>query len=303
LASYRYATRRFNADAIVHVGTHGLVEWSRGKEWSPAAGDYPEFLVDNVPHTYIFNVLDPVEASIARRRSYATILSHLCPPLRAVEGSADLRNLHRLVHDYYNTMSDDAEKRADLAAETADVVARIGFKIDVPAGAAERDFIGAVHDEIVSLEGEYAPAGQHVFGRNLSDDDRLGTFHACLEFADVDIHRLVGSCYGLDYDALARTADAPAGDGTFNHDTIDEIREASRAIIESEVLRNGGKSGREALLGILRSQPIAGEKLRKSPYEIAELETFLARARTLWEGLARNGDAERAGLIATLDGV
>ena len=56
LASYRYATRRFNADAIVHVGTHGLVEWSRGKEWCPAAGDYPEFLVDNAPHAYIFNV-------------------------------------------------------------------------------------------------------------------------------------------------------------------------------------------------------------------------------------------------------
>ena len=106
LASYRYATRRFNADAIVHVGTHGLVEWSRGKEWSPAAGDYPEFLVDNVPHAYVFNVLDPVEASIARRRSYATILSHLCPPLKSVEGSSDLRSLHRLVHDYYNAQSE-----------------------------------------------------------------------------------------------------------------------------------------------------------------------------------------------------
>lgn len=302
LASYRYATRRFNADAIVHVGTHGLVEWSRGKEWSPAAGDYPEFLIDSVPHTYVFNVLDPVEASIARRRSYATILSHLCPPLRSVEGSSDLRNLHRLVHDYYNTHSGDAEKRADLASETADVVARIGFKIDVPASASERDFIGAVHDEIVSLEGEYAPAGQHVFGRNLSDDDRLGTFRACLEFADVDIHRLVGSCYGLDYDELARNPDAQRTDGSFNHDALEEVREASRALIEGEVLRRGDKAGRDALLGILRSQPIAGQKLRTSPYDIADLETFLGRARALWTGLGRIGDAERAGLVATLAG-
>ena len=302
LSSYRYATRRFNADAIIHVGTHGLVEWSRGKEWSPAAGDYPEFLIDNVPHTYVFNVLDPVEASIARRRSYATILSHLCPPLRAVEGSADLRNLHRLVHDYYNTMSEDAEKRADLAAEVRDVVARIGFKIDAPADADERAFIGAVHDEIVSLEGEYAPAGQHVFGRNLSADDRLDTFHACLEFADVDIHRLVGSCYGLDYDELARNADARSADGAFNHETLEEIREASRALIESEVLRAGGNAGRNALLGILRSRPIGGETLRTSPFDVAALEDFIARARTLWDGLGRVGDAERAGLIATLAG-
>ncbi|GAC1522177.1 MAG: hypothetical protein NVS2B8_03080 [Vulcanimicrobiaceae bacterium] len=140
LASYRYATRRFNADAMIHVGTHGLVEWSRGKEWCPAKGDYPEFLVDNCPHAYIFNILDPVEASIARRRSYATILSHLCPPLRAVEGSEDLRNLHRLVHDYYNLMSSDTEKRDDVAAEIAEIVERTGLRIESPGGEVVGDW-------------------------------------------------------------------------------------------------------------------------------------------------------------------
>ena len=82
--------------------------------YGTAAGDYPEFLVDRTPHAYIFNIVDPVEASIARRRSYATILSHLCPPLVAVDGSEDLRNLHRLVHDYYNTNSGALEKRAEI---------------------------------------------------------------------------------------------------------------------------------------------------------------------------------------------
>jgi cobalamin biosynthesis Mg chelatase CobN len=302
LSSYRYATRRFNADALIHVGTHGLVEWSRGKEWSPASGDYPEFLVDNVPHAYIFNVLDPVEASIARRRSYATILSHLCPPLRAVEGSSDLRNLHRLVHDYYNTMESDIEKRGDLAAEIHEVVDRIGFKIDAAVDAEERVFVGAVHDEIVALEGEFAPAGQHVFGRNLSDDDRLSTFHACLEFADVDIHRLVAGCYGLDYDELARHADRQDEHGEFNHDTLDEIRDASRALIESEVLRASGSATRNAVLAILRARPIAGQALQQSPYDVAQLGAYLERARTLWTELGRIGDAEREGLLATLEG-
>jgi cobalamin biosynthesis Mg chelatase CobN len=302
LASYRYATRRFNADAIVHVGTHGLVEWSRGKEWSPAKGDYPEFLVDNVPHAYIFNVLDPVEASLARRRSYATILSHLCPPLKSTEGSSDLRNLHRLVHEYYNSSSDDTEKRADLADEVAQVTAHIGFRADVPAGASETQFIAAIHDELVSLEGEFAPAGQHVFGRNLSDDDRLDTFHACLEYADVDVHRLVASCYGLDYDELAREPHAQSADGTYHHDTIDEIRDASRTLIETEVLRPRGEAARTAVLGILRSRPVAGLTLQKSPYELAELETFLTRARELWANLGRIGDAEREGLITVLEG-
>ncbi len=301
LASYRYATRRFGADAIVHVGTHGLVEWSRGKEWCPAQGDYPEFLIDRVPHAYVFNVLDPVEASIARRRSYATILSHLCPPLRAVEGSADLRNLHRLVHDFYNTQSDDATKRDDLADEIAEVVERVGFRADArPSDGASR-FVGAVHDELVALEGEFAPAGQHVFGKNLSDDDRLDTFHACLECADVDIHRLIASCYGLDYDAFAR---APHGQtaGDYHHEILDEVRDASRALIESEVLRSSGKNARAAIVDILRSRTIAGHRLEKNPFEQEALETFIAGARRLWHELGRVGDAERAGLIAVLDG-
>jgi magnesium chelatase subunit H len=307
LASYRYATRRFNADAMVHVGTHGLVEWSRGKEWCPASGDYPEFLVDGCPHAYVFNILDPVEASIARRRSYATILSHLCPPLRAVEGSEDLRNLHRLVHDYYNTQSDNLEKRADLQEEIAEVVERTGLRIEAPGGAS-REFVAKVHDELVSLEGEFAPTGQHVFGRNLAEQDRLDTFHACLEYADVDLYRLLANCYGFDYEKLTREPNARTA-GTYHHEIVDALREAGRALLSSEVLRpaGGGVDSRtrlrqQAMLGILRARPIAGHTLGKSPYEIEQLGAYVERARVLFHELGRVGDAEREGLLAVLGG-
>jgi cobalamin biosynthesis Mg chelatase CobN len=308
LASYRYATRRFNADAMIHVGTHGLVEWSRGKEWSPAKGDYPEFLVDGCPHAYIFNILDPVEASIARRRSYATILSHLCPPMKSVEGSEDLRNLHRLVHDYYNTSSDDLEKRGDLADEIKEIVDRTGLRIDAP-GNRDNDFVSKVHDELVALEGDFAPAGQHVFGRNLSEQDRLDTFHACLEYADVDLYRLIASCYGFDYDRLVREPHERLANGAYHHEIMDELREAGRALLSSEVLRPAGnavdgksKLRQQAMLGILKARPIAGHTLGKSPYELETLAGFVDRARELFVQLGRVGDAERDGLLAVLAG-
>jgi cobalamin biosynthesis Mg chelatase CobN len=308
LASYRYATRRFNADAMIHVGTHGLVEWSRGKEWSPAKGDYPEFLVDGCPHAYIFNILDPVEASIARRRSYATILSHLCPPMKAVEGSEDLRNLHRLVHDYYNASSEDLEKRGDLASEIREIVERTGLRIDAP-GNKDKDYVAKVHDELVALEGDFAPVGQHVFGRNLSEADRLDTFHACLEYADVDLYRLIASCYGFDYDRLLLEPHARDSSGTYGHEILDELREAGRALLSSEVLRGSGsavdaraKLRQQAMLGILKTRPIAGRELGKNPYELETLAGFVDRARELFVQLGRVGDAEREGLINTLAG-
>ena len=308
LASYRYATRRFNADAILHLGTHGLVEWSRGKEWSPAKGDYPEFMIDGCPHAYVFNILDPVEASIARRRSYATILSHLCPPLRAVEGSEDLRNLHRLVHDYYNLSSSDVEKREDLAAEIGEIVERTGLRIDAP-GSAGRDLVSKVHDELVALEGEFAPSGQHIFGRNLSEEERLDTFHACLEYADVDLYRLLAQCYTFDYDKLRLKPHERASDGTYNHDILDELREAGRALLSSEVLRPAGnvvdgktKLRQNAMLGILQARPVAGHTLGKNPYELETLAAYVERARELFVQLGRVGDAERDGLLRALDG-
>ena len=325
LASYRYATRRFNADAIVHVGTHGLVEWAKGKEWCPAAGDYPEFLVDSTPHAYIFNVVDPVEASIARRRSYATILSHLCPPLVSVDGSEDLRNLHRLVHDYYNTNSEDVEKRSDIASEVVEVVERSGIRteaagqqpllpparvpderggIDVrwSSESEQRAYVARVHDELVSLEGEFAPAGQHVFGRNLTPEDRLSTFYACLEFSDVDFYRLIAGCYGIPYDKLMADQHGRTPEGLYNHEILDEIKEAGKEIVTAEVLRPSGKVGQAAIVGILSTRPIAGHTLAKNPYELGELTTFIERARTLYAELGRVGDGERKGLLTALDG-
>jgi cobalamin biosynthesis Mg chelatase CobN len=308
LASYRYATRRFNADAIVHIGTHGLVEWSKGKEWCPAAGDYPEFLIDRTPHAYIFNVLDPVEASIARRRSYATILSHMCPPLKAVEGSADLRALHRLVHDYYNSPSDELEKRADIAAEIAEIVDRTGIRIESAGNVRasldgnEVAYVARVHDELVSLEGEFAPAGQHIFGRNLNEEDRRDTFDACLEFCDVDLYRLLAECYGIDYDALGRNPEGRDAHGHYHHDLVDELRSVGRDLIAAEVLNPSGNVGRAALASVLSVRTIGEHRLKKNPYDVPQLESFIERARELWKQLGRIGDAEIQGFLQALDG-
>jgi cobalamin biosynthesis Mg chelatase CobN len=303
LASYRYATRRFNADALVHVGTHGLVEWSKGKEWCPSKGDYPEFLIDNVPHAYIYNVIDPVEGSIARRRAYATIVSHLSPPLRQVDGSEDLRALHRLVHDYYNTTSDDVEKRSDLRAEIIELVEHVGLQFKAPG--KPKDLIAAIHDELVGLEGEFTPTGQHIFGRDLKEQDRLETFYACIEYADIDFYRLLANCYGLDYDLLNRRPDDKFPDGTYHHDALDELREVGKTLLAGEVLRDAStdaKHRRAALAGILQTRAVAGHRLQKSPYDLEALEGFIERARVLWTELGRVGQGEREGLLRTLDG-
>ena len=210
--------------------------------------------------------------------------------------------MHRLVHEYYNAQSDAVVKRGEIASEIAEAVGRCGLRIDGGMPGTEAAFVAAVHDELMALEGDFAPAGQHVFGRDLSVDDRREMFLACLEFADVDLNRLLADCFGIDYDALAREPHVQGPSGEYNHETLEQIRDAARSIIESEVFRSSATGAREAVLGILRSYRIADHRLLRDPYAEPEIQPFIARTRRLWEELGHVGDAERSGLLAVLDG-
>nr|WP_231487447.1 cobaltochelatase subunit CobN [Archaeoglobus fulgidus] len=71
----------FKADVIIHFGTHGYLEFRPGKGVGLSPSCWPEISVDDVPHLYVYNVSNPMEGVIAKRRSYATIVDHLYPPM------------------------------------------------------------------------------------------------------------------------------------------------------------------------------------------------------------------------------
>ena len=86
VASYLWTREVFGADAVMHFGTHGSLEFTPHKQVALSDRDWPDALIGNVPHAYLYTMGNVGEAMIAKRRSYATIVSHLTPPLR--EGGA-----------------------------------------------------------------------------------------------------------------------------------------------------------------------------------------------------------------------
>ena len=80
MAFYTYLSRVLNADAIIHVGTHGALEFMPGKQVGLSGECWPDRLVDELPNIYIYSVNNPSEGSIAKRRSYAELISYLTPP-------------------------------------------------------------------------------------------------------------------------------------------------------------------------------------------------------------------------------
>ena len=109
-AFYAYLSEVFRADAVVHVGTHGALEFMPGKQTGLSDGCWPDRLIGELPHLYLYSVNNPSEGSIARRRSYAELISYLTPPVEDAGLYRDLAALKELLLAYRQT-TDEAERQ------------------------------------------------------------------------------------------------------------------------------------------------------------------------------------------------
>ncbi|HXD32479.1 MAG TPA: cobaltochelatase subunit CobN [Pyrinomonadaceae bacterium] len=103
MAFYSYLQEVFSADAVVHVGTHGAMEFMPGKQVGMSGECWPDRLIGALPNIYIYSVNNPSEGSIAKRRSYAELISYLTPPIENAGLYKDLATLKELVMAYRQT--------------------------------------------------------------------------------------------------------------------------------------------------------------------------------------------------------
>ncbi|HEV8426286.1 MAG TPA: cobaltochelatase subunit CobN [Pyrinomonadaceae bacterium] len=100
MAFYTYVSKVFNADGVIHFGTHGALEFMPGKQIGLSGECWPDRLIDELPNFYIYSVNNPSEGSIAKRRSYAELISYLTPPIENAGLYKELASLKDLVMAY-----------------------------------------------------------------------------------------------------------------------------------------------------------------------------------------------------------
>lgn len=115
LGFYHWLREHFKADAMVHVGKHGNLEWLPGKGIALSETCYPEVAFGPMPHFYPFIVNDPGEGAQAKRRSGAVILDHLTPPMTRAELYGPLQQLESLVDEYYEAQNLDPTRLPIIA--------------------------------------------------------------------------------------------------------------------------------------------------------------------------------------------
>ncbi len=114
-ALYTYLDKIFGADAVVHTGTHGALEFMPGKQVGLSESCWPDRLIGELPHVYIYSVNNPSEGTIARRRSYAELISYLTPTIEDAGLYGELSALKETLAAYRQS-SDEREREQLFAA-------------------------------------------------------------------------------------------------------------------------------------------------------------------------------------------
>ncbi len=125
-ALYTYLEKIFGADVVVHVGTHGALEFMPGKQVGLSGECWPDRLIGELPHVYVYSVNNPSEGAIAKRRSYAELVSYFTPPVEDAGLYSELAALKESISAYRS--STDERERERLFAEIEEMSQSLHFQ-------------------------------------------------------------------------------------------------------------------------------------------------------------------------------
>ncbi|WP_374112675.1 cobaltochelatase subunit CobN [Streptomyces sp. MNU89] len=234
LAAYRWIAARagdggFGADAMVHLGKHGNLEWLPGKNAALSAGCAPDAALGDLPLVYPFLVNDPGEGTQAKRRAHATLVDHLVPPMARAESYGDIARLEQLLDEYASISAMDPAKLPAIRAQIWTLIraARLDHDLgldDRPDDDGFDDFLLHVDGWLCEVKDAQIRDGLHVLGQAPAGPERVNLVLAVLRARQIwgGTTALPGlrEALGLDESAASRTG-------------ADAAEERARALVEA----------------------------------------------------------------------
>ncbi|MDR1040042.1 MAG: cobaltochelatase subunit CobN [Deltaproteobacteria bacterium] len=173
LALYLWLEHVWRADAVVHFGTHGTLEWMPGKQSGMSLSDPPEVLMGTLPDVYPYNMDVVAEGIQAKRRGRAILVDHLIPPLVTAGPYREYETLARLAESYLRAESMDSDTQADYLAQIRELSAALALEKDLHLDAIDGpDAVRALSVYLEYMAKEDVPYGLHTFGTSPAGDGR-----------------------------------------------------------------------------------------------------------------------------------
>lgn len=256
-AYYTYVEKVFDADAVLHFGTHGSLEFMPGKQVGMSGGCYPDRLISQIPNLYYYAANNPSEATIAKRRSYASTISYLTPPAENAGLYKGLKELGELVGSYQK-LRENSQRGAAIvnsivgAARTCNLDKDI---LDLPQledDARELDIegrdnvVGKVYQRLMEIESRLLPCGLHTIGVPPSAEEAIATL---VNIAGIDrpednikaLPRIIADSIGRNIEDIYRNSN----NGVLTDvELLNKITTATRASVRGMVMQSTDSQGR-----------------------------------------------------------
>ncbi|BAZ91627.1 magnesium chelatase [Raphidiopsis curvata NIES-932] len=259
-AFYTYIERIWGADAVLHFGTHGSLEFMPGKQMGMSGDCYPDQLIGTIPNLYYYAANNPSEATIAKRRSYAETISYLTPPAENAGLYKGLKELSELIASYQTLK--DSGRGVSIVNAIIDKcrIVNLDKDIDLPESDAkdlspeDRDnVVGIVYRKLMEIESRLLPCGLHVIGKPPTAQEAIATLVniASLDRTEEEIlslPRIIAQSLGRDIEEIYQNSDR----GILSDvQLLQDITMATRDAVGSLVQAQTDAEGRVSLVSKL----------------------------------------------------
>ena len=259
-AYYTYLENIWQADAVLHFGTHGSLEFMPGKQMGMSGECYPDNLIGTIPNIYYYAANNPSEATIAKRRSYAETISYLTPAAENAGLYRGLKELSELIASYQTLK--ESGRGIPIVNTIMDKCRMVNLDKDIPLPerdandltGEERDrVVGMVYIKLMEIESRLLPCGLHVIGKPPTAQEAIATLVniASLDRAEegiLSLPQMIANSVGRDIDEIYRASDHGILEDV---QLLQEITHATQIAVASMVREQTDADGRVSLVSKL----------------------------------------------------
>ena len=235
-AFYRWIEEIYRADVLVHFGTHGTLEFLPGKHVTLSKNCYPDIFMGTLPHLYLYTCSNPSEAMIAKRRSYATLVDYMTPPMIVSDLYGTFAEMETDIHNYFY-FKDQSPARARELKEKILNDARENNLVDIEAKDVD---INSLYNSLSDMKGSMMTKGVHVLGEPLAGDELVDYILGIVRFDRgelASLHKSIASGYGLDWDDARTNPSKILKTGEVTGVVCEQINAQARALLEETLVK------------------------------------------------------------------
>ena len=263
LGFYRWLESVWGADALVHVGKHGTLEWLPGKGVGLSSACYPDAALGDMPLVYPFVVNDPGEGTQSKRRAHATVIDHLLPPMTRADSYDDVARLEQLLDEHAQVAALDPSKLPSIREKVWDLVVSAEIHRDLgidqaPEGDSFDEMINHIDGYLCELKDAQIRGGLHILGQAPSGEARTDLLAALTRLPQGSVASLrsaVADRLGVELGEVASRA------------SVDAVDAECRRLLTGEAAP--GSDRERAVLGWVET--VAGPALDQTPDEVSNV--------------------------------